>query len=225
MKRIFVTLLIILGISMMVPGSALAQTIAQPETTKIDIANLFTWLSTTPIDWGRGALLAGLGLVGALVTIFFLVGGAIPGTVGQVKIDTDTERLERYNKRLDDLTNAANLDCEAVNTLEKLTNNLRDDLRVERRSQFGIAAVLYALLGAFFAAMLARDMLQALVIGAGWTSLIGNLGLKSDFKQRSSEKDKALDSLEGIVKSQIGSGTPTKGANDALDQAKVARML
>ena len=59
------------------------------------------------------------------------------------------------------------------------------------------------MLGAFFATLLARDILQALVIGAGWTTLLGTLGLKKDYADRKSTKDAALkqtlDALETSV--------------------------
>ncbi len=225
MKYKIVTIFIFLAIFMMIPKLALAQAVEQPESTKIEIANLFTWLFTTPTDWGRGALIAGIGLVGALVTTFFLVGGTIPGTAGQVQIDAEAERLDQFYKRIDELTKINSFDPKTVGVLSDMVDKMRDDLRGERWRQFWLAAVLYALLGAFFAAMLAQDILQALVIGAGWTGFVGNLGLKSDYKKRSSEKDSALDNLQAIVTSQANAGDIVNGASEALEQASYARKL
>jgi hypothetical protein len=42
---------------------------SEPTPEPIKVADLLTWATTTPPDWGRGALFAGLGFVGALVTI------------------------------------------------------------------------------------------------------------------------------------------------------------
>ena len=44
--------------------------------------------------------------------------------------------------------------------------------------------------------MIANDLLQALAIGAGWTGIVGSLGLKRDYSARSDTKDSALSALE-----------------------------
>jgi hypothetical protein len=176
----------------------------------IKVADLFTWAKITPVNWGRGVLFAVLGLFGAFVTIFGLIGGAVPGTAGQAKIDSDEERLNTFYKRLEELIAAHSPDATAITAVEHTVNNLRDDLRAERWRQFGIATVLYALLGAFFSALLAQDMLQALAFGAGWTSLLGTLGLKKDYAQRKATKDavmeKALGRAEKVEKIVLGTG-------------------
>lgn len=170
-----------------------------PEGEPIELANLFTWaLSETP-NWGLGALYAGLGLVGALVTVFGLVGGAIPGTTGFAHIDAGLKRVEEREKRLDQLINDSNSDPKRIESIEKATNNLRDDLEQSRRKQFTLAAILYVVLGAFFAAMLARDLLQAILIGAGWTAYLGALGLKKDYNERKALKDDATQKLENVL--------------------------
>jgi hypothetical protein len=159
----------------------------------VEIANLIPWIRQNPPDWGKGILFALLGLVGALVTIFTLIGGAVPGTAGQAQIDADTERLERLSRRLEELINTANLNPEAIAAVESTVNSLRDDLRAEKWRQFIIATGFYAILGAFFATFLAHDILQAIGIGAGWTSAIGTLGIKKDYAERKSMKDEMLE--------------------------------
>jgi hypothetical protein len=51
------------------------------------------------------------------------------------------------------------------------------------------------ILGSFVALALAADWVQAIVIGAGWTSFLGTFGLKSDFQHRSDLKNGAIDQL------------------------------
>ena len=166
----------------------------------IEVGALFTWATTPSPDWGKGALFAALGLAGALVAIFGFIGGAIPGTAGQAKIDADTERLDRLSQHLEELVAKSEPDASAISAVETTVNNLRDDLRGERWRQFWIGAVLYAILGAVFAAMLAQDILQALVLGAGWTALLGTLGLKKDQEERKAIKDAALEKLMSRVR-------------------------
>lgn len=173
-------------------GAALAQ---KPESGSIEVAELFTWATSDPPNWGQGALYACLGFVGALVTIFGLIGGVVPGIAGKAKIEIDEKRLDRWNQRFEELISSSSPDADLIKQLEVAINNLRDDIRAEKWRQFGVAAAIYAVLGAFFSALLAQDMLQALVIGAGWTGFIGTLGLKKDYDERKTAKDAAIDGL------------------------------
>jgi len=188
MRRFFLIIFTLVCISLLFVEIANAQ-----EVEPIKLGDLFSWAKTTPIDWVRGGLYAGLGLIGALVTIFGLIGGAVPGTAGQAKIDSDSDRLERLSKRLEVLISNDKPDAESISVIEKTVNNFRDDLRAERWRQFLIATVFYAILGAFFSALLAKDILQALVIGAGWTSFVGTLGLKKDYEARKATKNASLE--------------------------------
>ena len=192
----------------------------------VKIADPFTWAKTSPPDWLRGALFAALGFVGALVTIFGLVGGAVPGTAGQARIDSDRARLERLSKRLEDLISESKPDSDTIGAVETTVNNLRDDLRSETWRQFAIATIIYALLGAFFSAFLAQDFIQALVIGAGWTGVLGTLGLKKDFSERKATKDAALEkALERAKKAEeTAGGTREKSLRDSLPKESLAEL-
>lgn len=201
----------------------MAEIVFAEENPPIDIANLFAWATATPPEWGRGVLFALLGLIGSLVTIFGLIGGAVPGTSGQAKIDADNERLERLSVRQEEIINSIPLDTVAMAEIEKTVNNLRDDLRAERWRQFKIAAVLYAVLGAFFATLLARDILQAIVIGAGWTGFLGTLGLKRDYAERKTLKDAAMEKALSHAK-RLERSMKETNETDKLE-GKVARPL
>lgn len=187
-------LVVVCGMSFVVTSTALAQV-----PTPIEVANLFKWATGTSPDWVRGALYAGLGLVGALVTVFSLIGGAIPGTAGFMRIEAGMKRVEEREKILDKLIKDPHRKPEEIKAVEIAANNLRDDIRVDRRRQFVLAAGLYALLGAFFAMLLAQDLLQALVIGAGWTASLGALGLKKDYAERKTIKDQTTEKLESAL--------------------------
>jgi hypothetical protein len=167
----------------------------QPGT--LELSNIFAWALTDPPNWALGAWYAAVGFAGALVTIFGLVGGTVPGTAGQARIDENSEQLRRISKRLEDVITPNPmkdpLDSQGITAIGQAVRDLRDNISRERRYQFAIAAILYSVLGAFFASALVQDLLQALVIGAGWTGLTGSLGLKKDFTVRKSSKDAALD--------------------------------
>ncbi len=205
----------------------------EKDSERIEVVNLFTWATGPSPDWGRGALYAFLGLIGALVTVFGLIGGAVPGTAGFARIEAGMKRVEGREKILDKLIKDSDRKAEEITAVEKATDNLRDDMRSDRWRQFTLAAVLYALLGAFFAALLARDLLQALVIGAGWTAYLGALGLKKDYAERKSMKDQTTEKFEDAL-SQIKTGMVPQGEDwdklsadwDALRmEAQVSKAL
>lgn len=185
------------------------------------VPKLFWWLLGTTPDWRMGVFLAVLGLVGALVTVYFLIGGAVPGTAGYAKIEANAKLVEERERELQDLIEQ-HADPELIAAVEVATNNLRDDVRTDRRRQWTTAAFLYSILGAFFAMMLARDLLQAFLIGAGWTSYLGSLGLKQDYATRKEMKDKSSEALEAAIR---GSPKPPANLTELLREARVARTI
>jgi hypothetical protein len=174
-----------------------------------------------------------LGLVGALVTVFGLIGGTVPGTAGQAQIDADNARLNTYYEQLKRLMATSPPDGTAIEAVERAVNNLRDDLRAERWRQFGIAAFFYVILGGAVATILAADILQALVIGAGWTGWLGTLGLKADYAKRKELKDTVLEETleragkaETLVRSSGNANLISALSSDPWeDNVRVAKAL
>jgi len=212
-------------------SAAIAEGEDASPASSITVANLFVWAKSSPIAWGTGGLYAALGIVGSMVTVFSLIGGAIPGTSGFAKIEADMKRVEEREKIIDKLIRAENKDPEVISAIEKATDNLRDDLRSDMRQQFALAATLYVVLGAFFAAALAQDLLQALVIGAGWTAYLGAFGLKRDYAERKSIKDKATEELEAALPPPpapdpaTGFAAMTDPWGDVRMEARVSRSI
>jgi hypothetical protein len=167
--------------------------ITEPQNENITDLDLFTWANTDPPNWTLGLLYAFLGLVGALVAIFALIGGSVPGTAGAAIIEADTIRLKNNSDRLDTLIQSEKCDSECIKALGTVVNDLRDDINAEKWHQFKYAVPIYLILGAFFATLLALTLLQAILIGFGWTGVIGVLGLKSDYQYRKSLKDAQMD--------------------------------
>lgn len=189
-----------------------------PESPDIKTVQLFTWAASDPPQWYLGILYAFLGLIGSLVTIYSLIGASLPGTAGQVRIDVNENRLENMSKRLEELVEESPPETEAIKEIGTVVNDLRKDLWKERWRQFGIAAILYALVGASFSVLLAQDLLQALVIGAGWTGLLGTLGLKKDYEERKNVKDAGLEEaltrikeLEKEMEKEVEKGVSMRG--------------
>ena len=144
------------------------------------------------------------GLMGALVTIYGLIGTAMPGTSGKASLEVEEIRLESFKKKLSELwkKEEKDINIEAAKELEIATTNLQAYISKERWRQFGLAAFLYVILGAFFAVLLSESFLQALAIGAGWTAYLGVVGLRKDSEVRGSIKDREIEELERNVKNR-----------------------
>jgi hypothetical protein len=154
------------------------------------------WATGDTIDWSTGALLALFGFAGALFVVFTLIGGAVPGTAGQADIEAETRKVGLLSDQLSQAAQANPRRPDEIRALNEVVDRARSALSRERWRQFALASSLYVLLGAFVAAVIANDLLQALAIGAGWTGIVGSLGLKRDYSARSDTKDSALSALE-----------------------------
>jgi len=183
---------------------------SENQTNKTEVGNdtvqwgtIFPWHSTSG-DWREGILLALSGLMGALVTIYGLIGTAMPGTSGKASLEVEEIRLESFKKKLSELwkKEEKDINIEAAKELEIATTNLQAYISKERWRQFGLAAFLYVILGAFFAVLLSESFLQALAIGAGWTAYLGVVGLRKDSEVRGSIKDREIEELERNVKNR-----------------------
>lgn len=215
----FLVILILLGSQILIAQAT------YPNPTPKDPVTWFSWLNQEIPDWRQGGLLLLLGFVGSLVTLFGFIGGSFPGIAGQAKIDKDETRLEILSKKLEQLIISSaesplSGNSDVIKAVQETVNNLRDDLGKERWRQFFIASLLYSFLGAMFATMLADDFLEAIVIGAGWTALIGSLGLKKDYAERKAIKDESAKESQEVIKELVqelsAAGRPNRGAEQPV---------
>ena len=226
MRRLLIAIGTLLALSIVFTSVAFAQ--GGPPQPTIDVAKLFVWLTTTPPNWAQGIFYAILGLVGALVILFSLVGGAVPGTAGKADIDANKELLKMWTEELNKLIKATPKQAADIDALGKQVNDLRDDLSRDMWRQFLLSGFLYAILGAFFATAFAQDPLQALLVGAGWTGLLGTLGLASDYAKRKAVKDEAIQALQTQLQTTAaasGAPAPPSVSADLLSKVRVALSL
>jgi hypothetical protein len=92
-----------------------------------------------------------------------------------------------------------------IHEIESRVGKLEDDslkkekiVNSERRSIMTTGLIIYLILGGFFATLLSKDVLQAVIIGAGWTTFASTLGLKRQEEQASKRREEeAEQSLRG----------------------------
>jgi hypothetical protein len=182
-----ILVLSVVAMATILPGFAYAQdgsTIATPR--------FFRWYP----DYGAALLIIFASIFGTLVVVFTSVGGVLPGTAGRVRVDAEEARYALWARKLDVLINSENVSPQAIEAIGKQLNDLRDDIRADRRNQFALGAVLYVVLGAIVALALAPDLFTAVAISSGWTSFLGAFGLKTDFAERKEQKTNAIKALE-----------------------------
>jgi len=113
--------------------------VAPRETPQVDAASLLSWYP----DWGKGALLAGLGVVASLVTVYSAVGGVLPGTAGVPRLEAMQTMVGQLEARLLELAQASPADTAAIDSIGKVTHDLRDDFARDRNRQFALGGLLY----------------------------------------------------------------------------------
>ena len=161
-----------------------------------EAANFLAWLNQEPVAWRAGLLFFLGGLTGAAATAFGAVGGLIPGTAGKEEVDrltrervAATKRKETYQTEYDQVRNDPNAtdakkaalaaDVQRAHETEQKT---LDNLNKAKHAQYWQALPFYLPLGGVFATALAQDVLQALVIGAGWPTVWAAFQLRPEFK-------------------------------------------
>jgi Trk-type K+ transport system membrane component len=173
----------------------------QPQRQEeFNITNVLTWLSSDPPNFILGVVYAGLGFTGAIIAIFFMVGGVIPGTAGQARIDADLHRLDLYKERLIELIHQNPPDTAAIDSIGNRKDKMSSRLLKDKMLQFLIAGTLYVIAGSLLAAIFAQDFIQAIAIGLGWTSFMGIFGLKKDYSVRRERKNSVIEKYMERVK-------------------------
>jgi len=190
MQRIFIMILLTAFLLFMLPAVAWAQ----GETPQVPIGDLFTWYTQDPPNYKNGILFLVLGAIGALATMYAAVGGVLPGTAGKDELDKQQRNLDvarqlenTYQQEVEALNKKPDLTSADENRLNRYREDVKDargradelEVRLNREKwkQFFIACVFYLPLGGGFATALAQDLIQALIIGAGWPTVWGSYQL------------------------------------------------
>jgi hypothetical protein len=221
------------------PGSAGAtgasgQAGAGP-TSSIDVSQAFTWVSFDGGfhgDWARGLAYFLLGFVGAAVTLYFFAGGLLPSMGrGQLTV-LETERAQWERRRDRKLDAVEKTPSGAEGTKQKWLYERSAaqvtalDARIdrERGALLKVGVPLYLFLGGFFAAMFATNLIQAALIGFGWTAVVERFGLKREQETRKDSRDDLIDTLQTEAAQRANYIRDLeKASNDVLTEASSLR--
>lgn len=210
---------------------------ANPDTAS-DIASLLEWYTAAGgPDWELGIALAIAGVIGASVTVYLLLGDFLPAMGGRARITALEVELEDVRRRKQEsisrrekLLAEPTPDTDRIRGEEQVTadyaaevDRLSTTVRSETRRLQAMGIPLYLLLGGVFAAVVADDLLQAAIVGFGWTAVASRLGFRSEQAEAARLSDLEYERLRNAVESVQNSGeTAQVNLQDAL--AEIARL-
>lgn len=164
-------------------------------------------------NWPEGGMYALLGMIGAAVSIYLFAGDLLPSMGGKARLaikqaeadslkatrkqalDHAMRELDQDNPHMDKVSSWQSV----VGSCSTEIARIEAEVGSERRGLLLTATPLYAVLGAFFATLIATNVLQALVIGFAWTAAADRLGLKREQETRKEEREKLEATLQGRI--------------------------
>ncbi|MGH2987532.1 MAG: hypothetical protein ACRDLO_12710 [Solirubrobacterales bacterium] len=173
---------------------------------------LFPWIESGGFEanWAEGLGFAGLGIVGALVTIYLFLGGFLPSMGGKAEYEATRLEIEDLAKRRDKQITLreqhtrgdAGIPAERLAEADKLTDDLGEMIEAKearaaklRRELIAVGFPLYVLLGGVFAVLFASNALQAILVGFGWTAVADRIGLKRELDEKSRQREEEINKL------------------------------
>jgi hypothetical protein len=173
----------------------------------------FPWAESGGLgdNFDEGLGFALIGLVGAMVTAYFAVGGFLPSTGGKADYDALEAEIDDLNDRLEEVTavgegfakQGGQISQERRDEADRVAQRLllrisETQGRAERlkRSLLIRALPFYLVVGATFAVLFAQNLAQALLIGFAWTAVAERFGLKRELEKRSEHRGQDIDKLE-----------------------------
>ena len=235
MRRGLIVLLVVLVGLLGLASTALAQgptPTVTPAAANVTQVEILGW-------YGRGDWLTGLvffiaGIFGALVTAYLFAGEFLPSMGGYtVEYRKYEETLKAYQERLDQLTELRmklaeepavpgqpRLDPtylnEVFDDIRQRTLDLEKYLRSERWRLYLIGAPMYLVLGGFFAAALARNPLEAILVGFAWVAAAQNIGLRREEAERREIRETQTARKDEKIKDLSGQNEQLKGVATEL---------
>ena len=134
------------------------------------------------------------------------MGGAAQIDALSVELDAAKRNRDSSLNRRQTLLNGAGADPGTIAGEEHLTADyqaqiadLGRQISVERRRGLSLGIPIYVLLGGAFAAAVATNLVQALLIGFGWTAIANRFGLAKDQQQRTQIRQTEAQQVQATI--------------------------
>jgi hypothetical protein len=200
--------------------------------TATDLGPFLPWVDAGGFSDNIGTALGffSLGLIGALVTIYLFLGEWLPSMGGKaqyetllLEIDELTDRRDVLMSLREDFTEGGDeLSAERREEAKHLSEELQGEAEAKtkraetlHRRILAQGFLLYALLGGAFAVLFAETLMQALLVGFGWTAVADRFGLKREESEKAPRRDQEIRKLEKAAEE----GEDAKRALEAIKQA------
>jgi hypothetical protein len=202
--------------------------------------DLLIWLrQENRVFWG--IMFFTFGAFGGLITAAFSLGESLPGIGGASVIEPDQAKasaledaiskrqsaLEQLQERItasagncDNIKFVAEQQGKQIKDLQSELTLIQNRISKNRWSTWKIGMPIYVLVGGATSLLLAKDVLQAIVFGATWTSVVAAIGLKNSAGQK---QDAARDNAKNLASSleQVArENSALKDTNARLDSEK-----
>jgi hypothetical protein len=155
---------------------------------------ILQWTLSKPPDILGGIIVAVGGILGASIVVFTSIGSAMPGTEARTEYKEGQAQLakfrEQWNKAVEDKR-----DPETLAAIEAAWNKFRDDLKRDAGSGFAPAALIYVVIAAILATLLATSFYGGIGIGLGLTGIMSTIGTRNQKEKSDTVKNKALEDL------------------------------
>jgi hypothetical protein len=181
--------------------------------TATDLGPFLPWVDAGGFSDNIGTALGffALGLIGALVTIYLFLGEWLPSMGGKAQYETLLLEIDELKDRRDVLMSLREdftegdeeLSAERREEAKHLSDELEGEVETKtkraetlHRRILAQGFLLYALLGGAFAVLFAETLMQALLIGFGWTAVADRLGLKREESEKATRRDQEIRKLQ-----------------------------
>ena len=243
MRRTFLAICVAVLLGL---GSAWPQlTQAQDDGSDNDSADtfnveLFGWAEAEggfTDNWDTGLALALVGILGAAIAVFLVLGEPLPSAGSKAEYDLLGEELEEYQQALARtfalremaLTGPgpvvpperlAQIDA-LTDDLSRQVENVRRARQQLRRMLIGLGVPLYLVIGAAIASAVADDLVQALVVGFGWTAVADRFGLRNELAVKKTQRSALAQAFDEQRAAQAARATEAEAEANEL-RAQIA---
>jgi hypothetical protein len=197
----------------------------------------FPWVESGGLadNVGEGVGFAVIGLVGAMVTAYFAVGGFLPSTAGKADYDALEAEIADLSDRLEEVTAIGESFVkqggqisqerrdEADRVARQLLERLRETQRRAERLKHSLlirALPFYLVVGAAFAVLFAQNLAQALLIGFAWTAVAERFGLKRELEKKQEQRGDDITKLERAAREGQPATDRLRATETALSEVR-----